>query len=67
MGEHENFFHSCPCFGTVEWLRMEAHPCCKNLWESHKLHEVPGIWIRYKSASPLHVYGSLHICDYPYE
>lgn len=56
-----------PALGLLEWLRMEVCPCSKNLWESRKLHEVHGIWIGYKSASPLHVYGSLHICDYPYE
>lgn len=29
--------------------------------------KVHGIWTGYKSSSPLHVYVSLHICDYPYE
>lgn len=39
----------------------------QDLRESHKLHEVYGIWILDKSVSPLHVYNFLHICDYPYE
>lgn len=67
VGKHENFFQSCPCFGPVGAAGKGGMPMQQNLWESRKLHEAYGIWIGYKSASPLHVYGSLHICDYPYE